>query len=61
MFDELNEIHTTYSKFNNYQNTHLMIPHCHHSKEEAALTGAFGIEEVGDSEEGGYLSDLVVH
>ena len=35
------------------QNAHLMIPHCHHSKEEAALTGAFGIEEVEDSEEGG--------
>ena len=32
---------------------YLMIPHCHHSKEGAALTGAFGIEEVGDSEEGG--------
>ena len=42
-----------YSKFNNYQNAHLMIPHCHHSKEEAALMGAFGIEEVEDSEEGG--------
>ena len=40
---------------------YLMIPHCRHSKEEAALTGAFGIEEVGDSEEGGYLSDLAVH